>query len=104
MRSNTNARQELEGFVIRMDSRIKCADILLDNGDLKKIQLKVGYTVDEYKEFWGDLDFNYYSGYGGQELYGTVWFEDGTWMTRREYDGSEWWEHIVCPVIPEEIK
>jgi hypothetical protein len=46
------------------------------------------------------LDFEYDNGYGGQELYGTVWLVDETWLSRGEYDGSEWWEHNVLPVIP----
>jgi len=46
------------------------------------------------------LDFKYDDGYGGQELFGTIWYADGTWSDRREYDGSEWWEHHVCPSIP----
>lgn len=45
------------------------------------------------------LDFEYDSGYGGQELFGTVWYTDGTWSERGEYDGSEWWEHKKCPDI-----
>lgn len=47
------------------------------------------------------LDFNYDCGYGGQELFGNIWYEDGSWSERGEYDGSEWWEHKVCPPIPE---
>ena len=33
----------------------------------------------------------YNSGFGGQELFGNVWFDDGTWLSREEYDGSEWY-------------
>mgnify|MGYP000630626643 CR=1 FL=1 len=50
-----------------------------------------------------DLDFEYDSGYGGQNLFGTIWYEDGTWSERGEYDGSEWWEHRERPQIPEEL-
>ena len=46
------------------------------------------------------LDVEYNTGYGGQELFGNIWYEDGTWSERGEYDGSEWWEHKVCPAIP----
>lgn len=45
------------------------------------------------------LNFNYDSGYGGQELFGTVYFNDGTWLDRGEYDGSEWWEHMTPPIL-----
>jgi hypothetical protein len=47
------------------------------------------------------LDFNYDNGYGTQHLEGTVWYMDGTWSERGEYDGSEWWEHRECPPMPE---
>jgi hypothetical protein len=33
-------------------------------------------------------------------LFGTVWLEDGMWMERGEYDGSEWWELMRRPEIP----
>ena len=46
------------------------------------------------------LDFNYDDGYGAQKLYGVIWFEDGTWSDRAEYDGSEWWEHRSMPELP----
>lgn len=42
----------------------------------------------------------YDSGFGIQELFGTIWYTDGTWSERGEYDGSEWWEHRERPKIP----
>lgn len=46
------------------------------------------------------LDFEYDNGYGGQCLTGTIWYTDGTWSERGEYDGSEWWEHKERPHLP----
>ncbi len=46
----------------------------------------------------------YYDGFGGQELFGTVWMDNGEWITRGEYDGSEWWDYHRVPEIPNEIK
>lgn len=43
------------------------------------------------------LNFDYDDGYGTQELFGYVWYEDGTWSDRGEYDGAEWWQHQVRP-------
>ena len=42
----------------------------------------------------------YDNGYGSQEVLPSlrIAFKDGTWLERREYDGSEWWEHAVPPV------
>lgn len=42
----------------------------------------------------------YDSGFGIQELFGTIWYTDGTWSERCEYDGSEWWEYRERPKIP----
>jgi len=99
----SNARKELLEAV-KDTAKIKCASITYgrwENERSKKV-LKFNHTNDEYNEFLNSLDFEYDSGYGGQELYGTVWLEDGTWLSRGEYDGSEWWEHNVLPNIPAE--
>ena len=90
-----NAKKELLE-VIPEGTKIKCAIV-------NKHLLKVGYTEDEFEDFLNLLDFKYNNGYGGQNLYGAVWLEDGTWLDRGEYDGSEWWEHIVMPEIPREL-
>ena len=59
---------------------------------------------EEYDNFIKKLDVEYDDGYGGQELGGIIWLKDGTWMDRGEYDGSEWWNHQVCPEIPDELE
>lgn len=46
-------------------------------------------TTDDIDE----LDVNYDDGYGTQYLYGLVLFDDGTWLSRDEYDGSEAWNY-----------
>ena len=46
------------------------------------------------------LDFTYDDGFGGQQLDGQIWFKDGTWADRGEYDGSEWWQYHKCPQVP----
>ena len=108
-RGNTNAKEE---FVRALrEKNPKCAEIvynpcMLWDGDAPEphaLTLKVGHTWEEFEQFLNSLDFDYDSGYGGQELFGTVWFHDGTWMDRGEYDGSEWWEHHIVPEIPENL-
>jgi len=47
------------------------------------------------------LNFDYDNGYGSQELFGNIWYTDGTWSEREEYDGSECWSHKQCPEIPD---
>ena len=64
-----------------------------------KGQLFINGSLDEVIE---RLDFEYNDGYGGQELFGYIWYKDGTWSHRGEYDGSEWWEHMERPDL--EIK
>jgi hypothetical protein len=46
------------------------------------------------------LDFTYNSDFGIQLLYGTIWYSDGSWSDREEYDGSEWWIHRIRPALP----
>lgn len=100
----TNAKKELLD-VIGDKLILKCATIK-DGEDWEEetdtIILKLGYSEQEYLDFLTNLDFSYDSGYGGQNLFGTVWLTDGTWLSRGEYDGSEWWEHNIIPEIPQE--
>ena len=67
------------------------------------ITLNPDYTNTQYAEFLRAIAVNYDNGYGGQELRGTVWLEDKTWLERREYDGSEWWHHCKRPALPRGI-
>lgn len=70
---------------------------------IRSYLLRKGYSHKDFITFVDNLDFEYYDGYGGQELFGTIWFTDGTWATRGEYDGSEWWELHKLPDIDEEL-
>ena len=105
-----NAKEELLGTLERAKSSIKCATLTVgreywEEATKNIINLKEGYSKEEYEEFLNRLDFEYDSGYGGQELYGIVWLmEENTWLSRGEYDGSEWWEYRECPVVPDELK
>jgi hypothetical protein len=66
--------------------------------------LNSGYSHEEYTEFLDILDFEYDSGYGGQELFGFIGCVNGVWFERYEYDGSECWERKEKPNIDEMIK
>lgn len=48
-----------------------------------------------------DLNFDYDAGYGSQELFGVVYCKNlnnrPVWLTREEYDGSEWWDINTIP-------
>ena len=54
------------------------------------------------------MSFQFYSPYGEiKETIpatvedGYIVFEDGTWLSREEYDGSEWWRYNKAPDEPD---
>jgi hypothetical protein len=101
-----NAKQELQHEFERIGKKPICASIhdgWGGDGSLS-ITLKKGHTDLEFTEFMDKLDFDYDAGYGAQYIDGTVWFEDGTWLSRGEYDGSEWWVYLKTPEIPEYLE
>lgn len=75
----------------------------LDPEDRYNFRLSQTIVRRTIKKFLRSLNFEYDNGYGGQELYGTIWYDDGSWSERGEYDGSEWWEHKKCPEYPVEL-
>ena len=105
-----NARQEIMVFLKLSGVNKKLEDIEAieigmehnwSSGDdgFEVLKLRIVNEEVTYEKL-KPLDFEYDSGYGGQELFGTIWFKDGTWASRREYDGSEWWEYNECPPLP----
>ena len=74
--------------------------------ELIRIIFGCSYGPEPQRKIEGDLesvltqlDFEYDSGYGGQNLFGYIWYKDGAWSERGEYDGSEWWEHMTRPPV-----
>lgn len=74
---------------------------------IQYVEIRYRARYDEQEVIAGEicdvlprLNFEYNNGYGSQELEGTVWYTDGTWSERAEYDGSEGWEHRECPPLP----
>lgn len=103
-----NAKQE---FLAHTEGtpKVKCAVIrdFDDSFDFecgKEIFLKKGYTDEDLAAFLREIDFDYDNGFGGQELYGCIWYEGGTWSERGEYDGLEWWVYQSCPKLPRGCK
>lgn len=93
-----NAKDELKDMLFP-GLEIRCASIRYND---MNIVLKDGHSTMDYLDFLNRLDFEYDNSFGMQELHGTVWLPDGTWLDRGEYDGSEWWAYRVCPEIPSE--
>lgn len=89
------------------NTAVKCAEISIFDDDIYEPNgvagLPVDYTQDELDAFLKAIDIKYDNGYGTQELFGVIWYMDGTYSTRWEYDGSEGWLHHECPVIPEKL-
>lgn len=103
-----NAKQE---FLDHIKERcvggrtVRCAKIVIHT-HTKTVNclLPVGYTSEDQEMFLKEIDLEYDDGYGGQNLYGNVWYTDGlTWSQRYEYDGSECWEFMECPEIGPEM-
>jgi hypothetical protein len=65
------------------------------------ITLHVGHSPGERDSFNKLMDREYDEGYGTQELFGTLWFCDGGWAERKEYDGAEAWRVCTVPELPE---
>lgn len=102
-----NAKTEFEAH-IKEKPPIKCAYVTdvyygISDEDKRRIILPVGYSDTEYNNFLSLLNFEYDSGYGSQELGGVIWYEDGSWSDRGEYDGSEWWQYQHVPEIPKDL-
>lgn len=100
-----NAKEEFLSHIKddTQNSTIKCTRLVILGVTTGVLQ--VGYTPDDYLLFLKDIDVEYNNGFGGQNLYGVIWYNgDLTWSTRGEYDGSEWWEFNEVPkVLPELI-
>lgn len=86
-----NAKQELLDCIARFElSDILSAEIKFE---FDEFTLSEGYSLSEYEEFLSFLDRDYDEGYGLQELFGYIIFED-CMLSRAEYDGSEWWDVV----------
>jgi hypothetical protein len=104
-----NAKQELIEHSHAVKRLVKCAEITIFTGweqDSNSVEfnLPVGYSDQDLEDFLNKLDFDYDSGFGTQYLFGDIWYTDGTWSERYEYDGSECWIHKSCPKIPDHLQ
>lgn len=98
-----NAKEEITLYFQHPYLQVVCAEVAYFEDNSSYI-LKEGYTPEELKTFLDSLDFGYDAGYGSQELFGTIWFSDGAWAERYEYDGSECWVIKEYPERPHYLK
>jgi hypothetical protein len=88
-----NAKQELLDHIGSRQVEYVVIDREHDDHKSERIEGRLNDVLEK-------LDFEYDNGYGAQYLTGTIWYTDGTWSERGEYDGSEWWEHKERPPLP----
>jgi len=96
-----NAKKELEILIKETGLQIKCAQSATNEKMENPINLKIGYTQNEYNNFMDSLDVAYNDLDIYNNIFGTVWFDDGSWITRTYYNGEVMWEHFTKPDIPE---
>jgi hypothetical protein len=80
-----NAKEEFLSVV--QNQTVLCAEISYRDCwehklPMAEYRLILGHTQDQYNAFIESLDFSYDAGYGGQELFGVIWFKDGSWADR----------------------
>ena len=93
----------LQEFNSHLKNRtIKCALITSTYPKIFTAILKCYYTSKEYSEFL--LILNKDNENDDIELEGTIWYDDGTYSTRRGDNVNEWWEHFSAPEIPSDCK
>ena len=89
----TNAKEELLEHI--KDRSVKCVHVSLINDEDNEI-----IAIGQLEKIIEKINFDYDNGFGAQMLHGTIWYEDGTWSERQEYDGSEKWVYKKCPKLP----
>jgi hypothetical protein len=101
-----NAKDELIEFIDDVPSLVIAAVVRYHhNGDDENTpNVEALYGKDHsWQEFQRKMNFTYDNGFGSQKLFGVIWFEDGTYADRSEYDGAEEWLHRFPPEIPPEL-
>lgn len=82
--------------------RIKFAKI--EYNDITSV-LPSNRTEEDEQDFYQTLaSIDYDNGWGTQEFFGIIAYNDGSWLDRGEYDGSEWWESHHYPREEDYIK
>lgn len=91
-----NAKQELLDIITSRNLTILKIKITYTH-----INLDDNTTITKDITTLDDLNFDYDAGYGSQELFGIVYCKNSNnrpvWLTREEYDGSEWWDINTIP-------
>ena len=76
--------------------QIRCVDYDNDSektiqGELEEVLPLLDFELDSTSNF----EVEHY------EIFGTIWYTDGSWSTRNEYNDIYYWEHLVRPIMPD---
>ena len=97
-----NAKQELLDIITSRNLTILKIEITYTH-----INWDDNTTITKNITTLDDLNFDYDAGYGSQELFGVVYCKNSNnrpvWLTREEYDGSEWWDINTIPEFYNDI-
>ena len=98
-----NARQELVSALAQAN-KLLTTDVVAFNVQIRDWNDNIlhscsgtNLTVDALEK----IDVTYDNSFGRQELFGYILFNDGTWLSRGEYDGNEWWDYNIPPTVEE---
>lgn len=96
-----NAKTELLE-ILYGKANILCAEIKTKD---QTIELKKNYNHEDWMVFAYHLNFDYMNSSGDQCVFGTVWLQDGSWLTREyevlSFSTTEYWKLNKPPDIPE---
>ena len=98
-----NARRELISILAQVN-KLLTTDVVAFNIQIKDWHGNILHSCKGTTLTPDDLDnidVVYDYGYGSQHLFGYVLFSDNTWLSRGEYDGTEWWEYNHPPTVEE---
>jgi hypothetical protein len=66
----------------------------------REVKLRQKDSVDKFFSELYKIDYD--SGFGHQEVFGQLWFSDGSVAIRDEYDGAEKWM-LVKTAVPDDL-
>ncbi len=95
-----NLQESLFGHIggANLVRRVKCIYVDVKGPQPRSYSLPINWDDDDLNNFYrtidGNIDDKHY-------IYGTIWFEDGTWSTSFG-DGD--WRYQACPRIPRECR
>ena len=104
-----NAKTELltkmSQFNLKIND-IQCGEIIFfKDKKIIKVLIKENFLEEEINTELEKLNHDYQNNFGSNNIIqGIIWFKNKSWLERKEYDGSSWWEVETYPKIPKYLK